>query len=292
MQQKNKIKKEDEKMTNVTEKQVAYLKKLGATQTELDALNDIRSASILITILKQKKSDEKKQKQDTQTTEKTTTEKATTIQTDATKNAPKIDVIIAQKVLSTLDALTLDEHQKQSIKLDLYLNDLKSMIEKDKTKSIKEIKKTIDENRSKRCTQYIEKQTKNYSDGCFIDNDIQYYTDSYFCVSLVKDDNIEIPKSKCNDYPLEQLKKFTQKSDRNQEISVQVNDVLKAKTKDNKHYNLTDKIVIDIDRFKTFIDFLNVGKTETIKLYSNGKTSPLYYEKDNGTKGILCPIKA
>lgn len=169
-----------------------------------------------------------------------------------------------------------------------------------------DIKNTSDKQRTKYCLSALKKNTKNHIvfNGCFVDDDNnQMITDTYFLVNLVECDYIngfnkvgereeKAFKNLKRDFKLYSVYEYTP-------IKVNVKDVLnlvKMKEETISFSFVNDDGVNGIIYFNTqllkdFIYFLNLQGEETFELLVKKPLMPAYVVKENGSWGLISPVK-
>ena len=151
------------------------------------------------------------------------------------------------------------------------------------------------------CSNYAKKVSKNRNIlGYTMQyNNKQVYTDGFFMVSLCDDDKTTIPDVTTNknitplkiDFLIKYFNDFYK-----YKYEIKINDFLNyAKLKDNKTYEINinddEKILFSVDNLKHFIDFMNFKSDETIILYCNSIYAIQYCKKDNGSEGVILPLR-
>lgn len=184
------------------------------------------------------------------------------------------------------------------------LNEIIESLKKDIM--LDDIKNTSDRQRTKYCLSALKKNTKKHINfnGCFIDkNNNQMITDNYFLVNLVESDYIngfdkvgeseeKVFKNIQRDFKLYSVYEYTP-------IKVNVKDVLnlvkmKEQTIDFDFINddnQQDTIYFNTKLLKDFIYFLNLQNEEKFELLVKCPLRPAYVVKENGSWGLILPVK-
>lgn len=200
------------------------------------------------------------------------------------KNAQIISMIKAGKIQQLLDELNRET----------MLEDIKNISEKARqTKIKKHMEKTC----------YLKPTLQKY----IIDNNIQYFTDSYFMVALVESDQVKslIKHDTTKDSPYPNVKDYinTYKQYNAFDFTLNYNDIIKQinvnKANKNKtiSLNIDDKhlLILTISELEVFLLAMNFKKDDIIKCYTklnnNKLTLPININKENGSYGLLLPCR-
>lgn len=129
----------------------------------------------------------------------------------------------------------------------------------------------------------------------------QVFTDSYFLVELVDEDQLPIEdwstNKNFNHYPnVTKLIDLSVVKQSKNVLTFKISDLLNEfkMTEAIRIKNDTCKICLHKDNFTRFIRFMNLGNTDTIRLVLNNaspSTYPAYVLKDNGSVGIILPLR-
>lgn len=189
----------------------------------------------------------------------------------------------------------LDYKKEEALKsLDSLLLELKNDIEAS-------VNPYSSKKRLMACCNYAKKVSKNRNILGYTMkyNNKQVYTDGYFLVSLCDDDKTTIADVTTNkditplkiDFLIKSFNDFYK-----YKYEIKINDFLNyAKIKDNKTYEINinddEKILFSVDNLKHFIDFMNFKSDEKIILYCNNNYTIQYCKKENGSEGVILPLR-
>lgn len=190
---------------------------------------------------------------------------------------------------------------------DNRISELKEMLQQEIM--LEGINNTSDKLRQQKIQKHFLKECKSRPvlQKYIIKNDIQYFTDSYFLVALVEEDQIQSLKE-CdpeNDgqYPeLDYLINNAKKSNRiyfeleHNELINQIK-LAKANKKETFDVYVEDNrlLVLGIKELEVFLLSMNYKKHDTLKVYTDTRNNKLEVAlnvyKDNGSYGLLLPCR-
>lgn len=171
------------------------------------------------------------------------------------------------------------------------------------------IKNTSDKLRQQKIQKHFLKECKSRPvlQKYIIKNDIQYFTDSYFLVALVEEDQIQSLKeyNPENDgqYPeLDYLINNAKKSNRiyfELEYNELINQIKLAKANKKETFDVYVEdnrlLVLGIKELEVFLLSMNYKKNDTLKVYTDTRYNKLEVGlnvyKDNGSYGLLLPCR-
>lgn len=158
--------------------------------------------------------------------------------------------------------------------------------------------------RLNKCLKYSEKLSKKLKPVlAYTDNEqisgYQVFTDSYFMVALNESDKLPIKDYKeVNEkwtYPNVKWFDYNRRYYENKTFKCNIGTLLKH-CKVDKHLELVNEktdflACVDTKMLELFITFMNIKSNEEITFKTMDALKPILVEKDNGSFGILMPIR-
>lgn len=187
------------------------------------------------------------------------------------------------------------------------ISELKEMLQNEIM--LEGINTTSDKTRQQKIQKHFLKECKSREvlQKYIIKDDIQYFTDSYFLVALVKEDQIQSlkeydPKNDGNYPELDYLINNMKKANRiyfELEYNKLINQIKLAKANKKETFDVYVEdnrlLVLDIKELEVFLLSMNYKKDDILKVYTDTKNNKLEVGlnvyKDNGSYGILLPCR-